>query len=436
MRIAVIGTGYVGLVAGAGFSDFGNDVVCVDVDEKKVARLEAGEIPIYEPGLEALVARNVKKGRLHFSSNLATAVAGAEVVIIAVGTPQGEDGSSDVTAVHAAAKAIGRALTGPAVIVTKSTVPVGTADAVRALVGAETTHPFSVASNPEFLKEGDAVADFMKPDRILVGIQGEGGERARQVLSHLYAPFIRTNDRLHFGDARSAELTKYASNAMLATRVSFMNEMANLAELVGADIEFVRRGLGSDQRIGPKFLFPGVGYGGSCFPKDLKALLHTAREAGSPMQVVNAVDAANARQKGVLADKIMRHFGADLSGKTVAVWGLAFKPRTDDIRESPALVMIGRLLAAGARVVAHDPAAMDNVRALHGDRIALAADMYQALESADALALMTEWQEFRSPDFQRMKGLMRQPVLFDGRNVWDPAELRALGFSYQGIGRP
>jgi UDPglucose 6-dehydrogenase len=431
MKLTVIGSGYVGLVAGAGFSDFGNDVICADADAGKIARLKAGEIPIYEPGLEKLVARNVKDGRLTFSTDVPAAVAGAEVVFIAVGTPQGQDGSADLSQVLAVADVIGRAMTGPLIVVDKSTVPVGTAEKVHAAVAARTSHSVTVVSNPEFLKEGDAINDFMKPDRVIIGTTDE---RAREVLRHLYSPFVRTNDRLQFMDPRSAELTKYAANAMLATRISFMNEIAGLAEKMGADIEAVRRGIGADPRIGPKFLFPGVGYGGSCFPKDVKALLRMGSEAELPLDLVNAVDHVNQRQKGILADRIAGHFGS-LAGKSVALWGLAFKPETDDIREAPALVLIERLLAGGARVTAYDPAAAANVRAVLGDRVAYAPGMYEALEGADALALITEWHEFRRPDFARMKKLLRAPVVFDGRNVWDPAELRALGFTYSGIGR-
>jgi UDPglucose 6-dehydrogenase len=431
MRLGVIGTGYVGLVAGAGFSDFGNDVVCADVDADKIARLLQGEIPIYEPGLEALVSRNVKEGRLRFTASVPEAVAGAEVVFIAVGTPQSADGSADMSGVIAAAEAIGRAMTAPTVVVTKSTVPVGTADRVREAVGQYARHTFAVVSNPEFLKEGDAVNDFLKPDRVLIGTDDD---RARELLRNLYAPFVRTNDRIHVMDARSAELSKYAANAMLAVRISFMNEIANLAERLGADVEHVRRGIGADPRIGPKFLFPGIGYGGSCFPKDVKALLHTAARAEAPLEVVAAVDRVNNRQKGILAAKMEKQLG-DLAGRTVAVWGLAFKPNTDDIREAPAITLIDRLLAAGANVAAYDPVARDNVRAVYGDKIRLTEKMYDALDGADALALVTEWHEFRRPDFGRMKKLMKTPCLFDGRNIWDPEELRRLGFTYQGIGR-
>ena len=432
MKLCVIGTGYVGLVAGAGFADFGNDVICADVDRGKIERLRRGEIPIFEPGLEDLVARNVSKGRLEFTDDVAKAVAGAEIVIIAVGTPQGEDGSADLSHVLKAAEQIARAMTGYALVVTKSTVPVGTADRIREVLKKHARHGFSVASNPEFLKEGDSVNDFMKPNRVVVGTDDE---RAADLLRALYAPIVRTNDRLQVMDTRSAELTKYAANAMLATRISFMNELANLAEKVGADIERVRRALGADPRIGPNFLFPGTGFGGSCFPKDLQALLRTAHEADEPLGIVAAADEANNRQKTVLVDKMQRHFG-DLAGKQFGVWGLAFKPGTDDIREAPALVIIDRLLEAGAKIAAHDPAAMDNVRARYGERVALHADMYDAAEKCDALVLVTEWHDFRRPNFARLKSLLHAPVLFDGRNIWDPAELRGLGFTYYGIGRP
>jgi UDPglucose 6-dehydrogenase len=432
MRLCVIGTGYVGLVAGAGFADFGNDVICADVDRGKIERLRRGEIPIFEPGLDELVASNVKKGRLQFTDDVAKAVAGAEIVIIAVGTPQGEDGSADLSHVLRAAEQVAHAMTGYALVVTKSTVPVGTADRIREVMRKHCRHEFSVASNPEFLKEGDSVNDFMKPNRVVVGTDDE---RARDLLRALYAPIVRTNDRLQIMDTRSAELTKYAANAMLATRISFMNELANLADQVGADIERVRRALGADPRIGPNFLFPGIGFGGSCFPKDLQALLRTAHDAGEPLGIVAAADAANTRQKTLLVEKMKRHFG-ELAGKRFGVWGLAFKPGTDDIREAPALVIIDRLLEAGASVAAHDPAAMDNVRARYGERVALHPDMYAAAEKCDALVLVTEWHDFRRPNFARLKSLLRSPVLFDGRNIWDPAELRGLGFAYYGIGRP
>jgi len=433
MKLAMIGTGYVGLVAGAGFADFGNDVACVDVDENRIRRLRDGEIPIYEPHLAELVDRNSRAGRLKFTTELDSAVSDAEAVFIAVGTPQNDtDGAADLSYVLSAAEQIGRALKGWAVVVTKSTVPVGTADRIREALGRTSRHPFSVASNPEFLKEGDAVNDFMKPARIVIGVDDD---RARNVLQNLYAPFVRTNDRIHVMDVRSAELTKYAANAMLATRISFMNEMALLAEKVGADIDKLRRAIGADPRIGPKFLFPGPGFGGSCFPKDLRALLHTAEQATLELGVVNAVERANQRQKRVLGERILAHFGGKLSDRKIAVWGLAFKPETDDVRESPALSLVEQLLSAGASVVAHDPEAIETTRARLGDRIGYASDMYEAARSADALTLVTEWHAFRRPDFLRLKSLLRTPTLFDGRNAWIPDEVRALGFSYYGIGR-
>ncbi len=433
MRLAVLGTGYVGLVAGAGFADFGNDVVCVDIDEGKVERLTRGILPIYEPGLEGLVQRNHGEGRLMFTTDIGTAVRGADVVFIAVGTPSAHDGSADLSQVLAAAEQIGRAMTGFTVVVTKSTVPVGTAQKIRDVIVKVTQQPFAVGSNPEFLKEGDAVNDFMKPDRIIIG---SDDERAIDVLRHLYAPFVRTNDRILTMDARSAELTKYASNAYLATRISFMNDMANLCERVGADVEMVRRGMGMDPRIGPKFLFPGVGYGGSCFPKDVKAAMHTAREHGWQLDILEAVHRVNERQKSILADKIVRRLGDKLTGKTVAIWGLAFKPGTDDVREAPSLTVVEQLLAAGATIHAHDPVANEQVQKVLGQRIRYFDNNYDAAKGADALALLTEWHQFRRPNFKRLKELMRGAHLFDGRNIWEPAEVRALGFTYEGIGRP
>jgi UDPglucose 6-dehydrogenase len=432
MRLAVLGTGYVGLVAGAGFSDFGNEVICVDIDAAKIERLRRGEVPIYEPGLDKLVAHNVEEQRLFFSTDIAEAVRGAEVVLIAVGTPPGQDGSADLSQVLSAAQAIGRAINGFTVVVTKSTVPVGTTEKVQATIAQVTDQPFAVVSNPEFLKEGDAVADFMKPDRVIIGTSDP---RARDVMRHLYAPFVRTNDRVLFMDARSAELTKYASNAFLATRISFMNDMANLCERVGADVEMLRRGLGLDPRIGAKFLYPGVGYGGSCFPKDVRAAMATAKEYSGTLEILEAVHRVNERQKGVLAEKIISHFNGNVRGKKIAVWGLAFKPGTDDIREAPALVVIDRLLAAGAKISAHDPVAHEAVQKVLGDKIEYAELNYDAAEGASAVALMTEWHQFRRPNFHRLKKMMAEPVLFDGRNVWDADEVRGVGFTYYGIGR-
>ncbi|WNG47254.1 UDP-glucose/GDP-mannose dehydrogenase family protein [Archangium minus] len=433
MQLAVIGTGYVGLVAGVGFADIGNDVVCVDVDETKIARLKRGEVPIYEPGLDALIETNVKAGRLTFSTDIATAIRAAEVVIIAVGTPPAADGSADLSAVFSVAETIGKNLNGFKVVVTKSTVPVGTADRIEERIRRHTTQPFGVASNPEFLKEGAAIEDFMKPDRVVIG---SNNARALEVLRNLYTPLVRKSEDIHEMDARSAELTKYAANAMLATRISFMNDLAVLSEKLGADIERVRKAVGADPRIGPKFLYPGAGFGGSCFPKDISALIQIGQGVGHELEVVRAVESVNKRQKRLLFEKLRRHLDGALEGRTVAVWGLAFKPQTDDIREAPALVMIRELLEAGAKVRAHDPEAMDNVRAVLGDRITYCENMYEALEGADALALLTEWQEYRQPDFERVKRLLRTPTLLDGRNIWDPKALRALGFWYTGIGRP
>ncbi len=433
MRLSVVGTGYVGLVAGAGFADMGNDVVCVDIDAAKVERLRAGDLPIYEPGLAPLVVRNAEEGRLTFSTELASAVAGADVVFIAVGTPSAHDGSADLTQVLACASAIGRAMTGFTVVVTKSTVPVGTAARIEAAIREVTSQPFAVASNPEFLKEGDAVNDFMKPDRIVIGCNDE---RGIELLRGLYAPFVRTHDRIVIMDACSAELTKYASNAYLAMRISYMNDMANLCERVGADVEMVRRGMGMDARIGSRFLFPGIGYGGSCFPKDVKAVMATARESGGALEILEAVHRVNDRQKARLADKIIAHHGGDLKGKRVAVWGLAFKPGTDDTRDAPALMVIERLLAAGAQVAVHDPVAGQDALRTFGERVSYHHGNYDAAKGAHALALCTEWREFRRPNFKRLKEMMAAPVLFDGRNVWEPSEVRALGFTYYGIGRP
>jgi UDPglucose 6-dehydrogenase len=433
MRLAVIGSGYVGLVAGAGFADFGNDVVCVDLDAERIRRLKEGVIPIHEPGLTELVRDNLDAGRLSFTTAIGEAVAGADVVILAVGTPMSEnDGAADLRYVDGAARDVARALTGYAVVVTKSTVPVGTAARIRAIMSAETQQPFSVASNPEFLKEGDAVNDFMKPDRVVLGVDDE---RAGAVLRQLYSPFVRTNDRIMVMDVASAELTKYASNAMLAVRISFMNELALLSERVGADIEQVRKAVGADPRIGPKFLFPGPGFGGSCFPKDIRALAHTARGAGMTLEVVEAADRANLRQKKVLGARVREFFGGNLAGKRVAVWGLAFKPETDDIREAPALTVIADLREAGAHVVGYDPVAMPAIKAQLGDALELAQTEYAAVEGAHALVLVTEWKQFRGADFRRVKAAMAAPNVFDGRNVWDPAALRGLGFAYHGIGR-
>jgi UDPglucose 6-dehydrogenase len=431
MKIAVIGTGYVGLVTGTCLADSGNDVVCVDKDTEKIAILQRGEVPFYEPGLEELTRRNVREGRLRFTQSVKEGVAGAEVAFIAVGTPPDENGDADLSYVVAAAEEIGRALTGHCVVVTKSTVPVGSSKLVAEALRLSTSQPFDVASNPEFLKEGAAIEDFMRPDRVVVGATGE---KAREVMAELYAPFVRTEQPILFMDPASAEMTKYAANAMLATRISFMNDIASLCERTGADVDAVRRGLGSDKRIGYPFLFPGVGYGGSCFPKDVRALAGMAKKAGLCFDILEGVERTNQRQKRLLVDKAVKHFG-DLSGKQFGVWGLAFKPKTDDMREAPSLVVIEALVGAGARVLAHDPVAGSGARRLLPAPVEIVGDPYAAAEGADALFLVTEWNEFRRPDFGRLKNLMRQPILFDGRNIWNGSKLRETGFTYYGVGR-
>jgi len=433
MKIAVIGTGYVGLVTGAGFSDFGHDVTCVDIDAARVAALRNGEIPIHEPGLPELVRRNAQLGRLRFTTDTREAVAGSQIVFIAVGTPSRADGSADLSYVLEAARQVGQAIARFTVVITKSTVPVGTADRVRAAIAEVTKQDFTVGSNPEFLKEGDAVNDFLKPARVIVGADDP---RTVETLRELYRGVLRTSDRIQVMDIRSAELTKYAANAMLATRISFMNELARLAEAVGADIEAVRKGIGSDPRIGAKFLFAGAGFGGSCFPKDLRALLHTGHEHTVELGVVDAVERANERQKRLLGERVIAQHDGTLGGKRVGIWGLAFKPETDDIRESPALTLIEQLRVAGATIAGYDPAAMPNIRAAIGDAIELVAEPYAAAEGADALVLVTEWHELRHPDLARLRSIMRTPALFDGRNVWSPDEARKAGFTYRGIGRP
>jgi UDPglucose 6-dehydrogenase len=432
MKVTVIGTGYVGLVTGACLADMGNDVFCLDVDAAKVKALNEGKIPIYEPGLEPLVRRNEAAGRLRFSTDVAASVAHGALQLIAVGTPPGEDGSADMQYVLAAARNVGRHMTGYKVVANKSTVPVGTADQVKTAIKNElqerkTAVQFSVVSNPEFLKEGAAVADFMRPDRIIVG---SDDARATELLRELYAPFQRNHDKLMLMGVRSAELAKYAANAMLATRISFMNELANLAEALGADIEEVRRGIGSDPRIGTHFLYPGAGFGGSCFPKDVKALRHTAQSAGRPLRVMAAVEEANEAQKHVLGDKIRARFGRDLRGRRFAVWGLAFKPNTDDMREAASLALIADLLQAGAQVRAYDPVARPEIKGVE-----LADSALAAAQGCDALAIVTEWAEFRSPDFPALRQALRTPAIFDGRNLYDPAMVRSLGFEYFAIGR-
>ncbi len=431
MKIAVVGTGYVGLVAGACFAENGNEVVCVDKDEAKVRLLRRGRIPIYEPGLQEIVTRNTSERRLTFTTLLSKAVRQSTIVFIAVGTPQDEDGSADLQHVMAVARDIARAMNDYKVIVDKSTVPVGTAARVRDAIRRETTHPFSVVSNPEFLKQGAAVEDFMKPDRVVIGAEDP---RAAELMKELYAPFTRTGAPIMVMDCASAELCKYAANALLATKISFMNEVANVCDIFGANVDDVRRAVGSDRRIGSSFLFPGVGYGGSCFPKDVKAIIRFSADKKYDFDILRAVEAVNQRQKGILVGKMEKHFGT-LKGKTIGIWGLAFKPRTDDMREAPAIPMIEKLLAAGAKVQAYDPEAMKIAKGIFGTRIQLCERSYDALKGADALALITEWNEFREPDFARMRKLMRQPVIFDGRNIYSPEQMRAHGFTYLSIGR-
>ena len=439
MKITVVGTGYVGLVSGACLAEMGNDVLCVDVDANKVRTLNEGGIPIHEPGLGAIVARNVQAGRLHFTTDAEQGVRFGTVQFIAVGTPPDEDGAADMQYVVAAARNIGRHMSDYKIVVDKSTVPVGTADRVRSTIAAVLAErgvdvPFSVVSNPEFLKEGAAVEDFMRPDRIVVGADDE---RAILLMRALYAPFQRNHEKLVVMDIRSAELTKYAANAMLATRISFMNELALLAERVGADVEQVRKGIGSDPRIGHHFLYAGCGYGGSCFPKDVKALIRSAAEVGQSLQVLQAVESANEDQKRVLSRKVVERFGADLAGRTFALWGLAFKPDTDDMREAPSRVLVADLAARGARIVAYDPVAMHEARRVFGslDALSYAAGPMEAVAGADALIVVTEWKSFRSPDFSRLRAEMKQPVVFDGRNLFDPALVRQAGLEYHPIGR-
>jgi UDPglucose 6-dehydrogenase len=431
MKIAVIGTGYVGLVQGTCLAESGNDVVCVDKLEAKIEGLKAGKIPIYEPGLSELVHRNTRDGRLKFTTDLSAGIDDAEIIFIAVGTPQGDDGGADLGGVWEVGRQIARAMKTPKIVVIKSTVPVGTNAELARRMSEVTSLSFDVANNPEFLKEGAAIDDFNKPDRVVVGVRRpEVADRLRE----LYAPFLRTDRPFLVMTPESAEMTKYVANCLLATKISFINEMANLCEAYGADVNEVRRGIGHDQRIGFHFLFPGVGYGGSCFPKDIRAVIHMAHTKGVPAKMMESVDVVNEAQKSVLFQKLHRHFGGQLSDKTIAVWGLAFKPRTDDVREAPALVLLNSLLEAGAQVRVHDPEALEHVRSLYQDRISYCDRPYGALEQADALAVVTEWNEFRNPDFEVMRRLMRQPVIFDGRNIYDPARMAALGFTYDGIG--
>jgi UDPglucose 6-dehydrogenase len=436
MNVAIVGTGYVGLVAGACFADTGNDVVCVDIDETKVSALRRGEIPIYEPGLEELVHRNVKAERLRFTTSLEEAVGACEVIFIAVGTPQDEDGSADLRHVLAVAQGIGRAMRGPKIVVDKSTVPVGTAKLVEETIRSLTSHAVEVVSNPEFLKEGAAIEDFLKPDRVVVGVPSENAAR---VMRELYGPFVRTNNPILVMDVASAEMTKYAANAMLATRISLMNELSRLCDAVGADVDKVRIGIGSDSRIGPSFLFPGIGYGGSCFPKDVQALVHMGKSRELPMDVADAVERVNARQKTVLLDKVLAHFGTDqLGGKTFAVWGLAFKPRTDDTREAPALEVVRGLLERGARVRAFDPVAVESFKARLAEHpsIEYLESNYEAARGADALVICTEWNDFRRPNFAKLEELLTARLIFDGRNLFSLEEMAPRNFTYHSIGRP
>ena len=432
MHITVVGTGYVGLVVGACLAETGNDAICADVDARKIQMLRANQIPIFEPGLEALVERNQAQGRLCFTTDVAAAIAASEVVFIAVGTPSDEDGSADLRHVLDVADTIGQHMARETVIVTKSTVPVGTAAKVQATIAAKSKYPFHMCSNPEFLKEGAAVEDFMKPDRVVLGVDSD---HARSVMAELYAPFVRTGRPIIFMDIASAEMTKYAANAMLATRISFMNEVANLCERVGADVDLVRKGIGSDSRIGPSFLFPGPGYGGSCFPKDVRALIRTARDYSVTLEVLDAVEEANGRQKKRLFEKLRAALGGELKGVRVAIWGLAFKPNTDDMRDAPSLTLIEALLAAGASVIAHDPAAIAETKRRLGDAIQYTSSNYDALAGADALVIVTDWNEYRHPDFDRIKATLLRPIVIDGRNLYSAAKMKSLGFTYDSIGR-
>ncbi len=437
MNVAIVGTGYVGLVTGTCFAETGINVVCVDIDENKVERLRRGEVPIYEPGLDALLQRNLEKGRISFTTSLKKGIKDAEAVFIAVGTPPDEDGSADLQYVLGVAREIGQHMEDYLVVITKSTVPVGTARKVQQAVEQTLEErgvriPFDVASNPEFLKEGNAVNDFLKPDRIVVGVESA---RAEKVLRRLYKPFLMNGHPLLFMDIQSSEMTKYAANAMLATKISFMNDIANLCERLGANVDWVRKGIGSDARIGNKFIYPGTGYGGSCFPKDVQALVRTADEIGYDLEVLKAVEAVNYRQKNVLVDKLINYFGEDLKGRTFGLWGLSFKPKTDDMREAPSLVIIDRLLEMGATVRAYDPVAMEEAKRILGDRIEFAKDEYDACIDADALLVVTEWSEFRVPNFRILEKLMRSKVIFDGRNIYDIEEMREQGYDYFSIGR-
>jgi UDPglucose 6-dehydrogenase len=432
MKIAVVGTGYVGLVTGTCFAETGNQVICVDIDQRKVEKLSNGQITIYEPGLEKIFLRNLKEGRLHFTTSLADGIKDAAIIFLALPTPPGEDGSADLKYILGVADDLGKLLTDYKVIVDKSTVPVGTADKVRAAIAKNYKGAFAVVSNPEFLREGVAVDDFMKPDRVVVGTSDE---RSKQVMTELYGPFVRSGNPVIFMDERSAELTKYAANSFLAVKISFMNEVARLCEKVGADVDMVRKGIGSDERIGKRFLFPGIGYGGSCFPKDVQALVKSSNEVDYNFEILEAVMKVNEEQKLFLMPKIFQYFGNDLKGRHFALWGLAFKPNTDDIREAPALYMIEALTAAGATVTAFDPEAMPNVRQIVGEKIKFADSQYEALQNADALIIATEWSEFRTPEFEKITASLKQRVIFDGRNVYDAAQMKSLDFHYESVGR-
>lgn len=432
MKISVIGTGYVGLVAGACLAEMGNDVVCVDNNLDKIAQLKQGIIPIYEPGLEELIIANVAEKRLDFTNNIKNAVENSQVCFIAVGTPQGDDGSCDLSAVYGVAKEIGQCIKGYTVVVDKSTVPVGTADKVTEIIKSVTNEEFDVVSNPEFLKQGDAVNDFLKPDRVVIG---SNSHKATEVMQELYSPYLRTGNPIIVMDVKSAEMTKYAANSFLATKISFINEISNICEKIGADVEMVRVGMTSDKRIGSQFLYPGLGYGGSCFPKDVKALIKVAKDNGAHCDILNAADETNKKQRLLFLDKVLTYFNNDVKGKTIAVWGLAFKPRTNDMREAPAITIINKLLDMGANVKAFDPKAFDSAKTIFGDKIEYSKTSDEALEGADALLLLTEWNEFKRPDFDKMKKLLKSPVVFDGRNQYDENRMKERGFDYFGIGR-
>ncbi len=432
MKIAVVGSGYVGLVAAACLAEMGNTILCVDNDQKKIDGLKKGKLPIYEPGLDVLIERNVKEQRLSFTIDTATAVKQSKIIFIAVGTPPGEDGSADLQHVISVARDIGKAMNDSKIVINKSTVPVGTAEHVKAEIKKYTEYRVDVVSNPEFLKEGAAIDDFMKPDRVVVGTESE---EVAEVMRELYSPFVRTNNPIYIMSNKSAELTKYVANSLLATKISFMNEIANLCDVVGADVKDIRKGIGSDTRIGPHFIFPGVGFGGSCFPKDVRALRHTSDEHGYHLDILEAVTKVNGMQKKIMGRKIAQEFGEDLSGKTFGIWGLSFKPNTDDMRDAPSIVIINDLLERGARVKAYDPEAIEYARIMLGDTIEYCSSSYEAIDGADALVLVTEWTEFREPDFDRISSLLKNQVIFDGRNTWNPDKLVSKGFTYYGIGR-